>query len=101
MRENLIYSARLRLAAAKPLREQRLLVEDVVDALQLRHVQHQIVGSAERRGISGGQRKRVNIGMELVAKPSVLFLDEPTSGARVLAVHAVFAHAVLSVRLKP
>ena len=80
VRENLVYSARLRLSAAKPLREQLAIVDDVINVLQLRHVQHSIVGSAERRGISGGQRKRVNIGMELVAKPSVLFMDEPTSG---------------------
>ncbi|KAL4536815.1 hypothetical protein Ndes2526A_g06320 [Nannochloris sp. 'desiccata'] len=80
VRENLVYSARLRLSAAKPLREQLAIVDDVVNVLQLRHVQHSVVGSAERRGISGGQRKRVNIGMELVAKPSILFMDEPTSG---------------------
>lgn len=80
VRENLVYSARLRLSAAKPLREQLAIVDDVINVLQLRHVQHNIVGSAERRGISGGQRKRVNIGMELVAKPSILFMDEPTSG---------------------
>ena len=32
------------------------------------------------RGISGGERKRTNIGMELITSPSVLFLDEPTTG---------------------
>lgn len=80
VRENLVYSARLRLSAAKPLKEQLAIVDDVINVLQLRHVQHNVVGSAERRGISGGQRKRVNIGWELVAKPSVLFMDEPTSG---------------------
>jgi len=39
-----------------------------------------VVGNTEKRGISGGQRKRVNIAMEMVADPSLLFLDEPTSG---------------------
>jgi ABC-type phosphate transport system ATPase subunit len=80
VRENLVYSARLRLSSAKPLREQLAIVDDVVNVLQLRHVQHNMVGCAERRGISGGQRKRVNIGWELVAKPSVLYMVSALHG---------------------
>ena len=38
------------------------------------------VGNEFIRGISGGERKRTNIGMELIMSPSVLFLDEPTTG---------------------
>eukprot|EP00887_Chlorella_sp_A99_P006238 scaffold3.g6238.t1 len=80
VRENLAFSARLRLSKVKPLAEQLAIVEDVLDVLQLRHVQHHVVGTVEKRGISGGQRKRTNIGWELAAKPSLLWMDEPTSG---------------------
>ncbi|RMZ54405.1 hypothetical protein APUTEX25_001981, partial [Auxenochlorella protothecoides] len=81
VRENLVYSARLRLSTSKPRQEQMDIVDDVLDVLQLRHVQHQIVGSVERRGIRRAVvRKRVSIGLELAAKPSILFMDEPTSG---------------------
>jgi len=78
--ENLLYSARLRLPSSMSIDQQRAIVEDVLDILDLSRIRDVVVGSPEKRGISGGQKKRVNIGMELVAYPRVLFLDEPTSG---------------------
>eukprot|EP00933_Yihiella_yeosuensis_P051158 TRINITY_DN49013_c0_g1_i1.p1 TRINITY_DN49013_c0_g1~~TRINITY_DN49013_c0_g1_i1.p1 ORF type:complete len:855 (-),score=156.14 TRINITY_DN49013_c0_g1_i1:166-2649(-) len=58
----------------------KAITEDVLGILQIDHIRNVVVGSVEHRGISGGQRKRVNIGLELAADPTVLFLDEPTSG---------------------
>ncbi|CAE7242707.1 ABCG25, partial [Symbiodinium sp. CCMP2456] len=58
----------------------KLIYEDVLNVMQLSNIQNSIVGGLEQRGISGGQRKRVSIGLELAADPTMLFLDEPTSG---------------------
>lgn len=70
--EVLTFAARLRI----PDREARQpAVERVLQLLEIDHRRHALV-----RELSGGQRKRVNIGMELVADPRLLFLDEPTSG---------------------
>ena len=55
-------------------------VDTVLDTLGLDDTRNTLIGSAEKKGISGGQRKRVNLGQELLTEPSVLFLDEPTSG---------------------
>ena len=56
------------------------LLEHAIQVLGLVDIRHSLIGDEEVRGISGGQRKRVNIGIELVADPAILFLDEPTSG---------------------
>lgn len=63
-----------------PKPEKFLVVERVIEFLGLQAVRSSLVGTVEKRGISGGQRKRVNVGLELVMEPSLLFLDEPTSG---------------------
>ncbi len=73
VREALVYSARLRLTL--PHEEIAALVERTIDRLGL--AEHAMKRVAM---LSGGQRKRVSIGIELLAKPSVLFLDEPSSG---------------------
>merc|ERR1719436_1647427 len=63
-----------------PRKEKLGVVRDVLETLEIRHVQHSVIGDASQRGISGGQRKRVSIGLELTAAPKILFMDEPTSG---------------------
>lgn len=57
-----------------------MFVDSLIAALGLEKVRFQRVGDASKRSLSGGERKRVNIGLELVAAPQVLVLDEPTSG---------------------
>jgi ABC-type multidrug transport system ATPase subunit len=57
--------------------------------LGLSHVRFSPIGDESTRGISGGQRKRVNVGIELAGDPSVLLLDEPTSGLDASASKAI------------
>lgn len=80
VREALYYSARLRLPDDYSDREIFQRIETVVAQLGLEGSEDVIIGSPERQGVSGGQRKRVNLAMELLTDPLILFLDEPTSG---------------------
>mmetsp|Transcript_9576 Transcript_9576/g.25930 ORF Transcript_9576/g.25930 Transcript_9576/m.25930 type:complete len:809 (-) Transcript_9576:601-3027(-) len=80
VREQIQFSAKLRGRVGLSEGRVERITEDVLNVMQIDHIQNSIVGGVEKRGISGGQRKRVNIGLELAAEPTLLFLDEPTSG---------------------
>ena len=55
-------------------------MEEVIAACRLQACRHTLVGSPLRKGISGGERKRLCVAVELLTRPALLFLDEPTSG---------------------
>ncbi|KAG6017517.1 hypothetical protein E4U43_000994 [Claviceps pusilla] len=80
VRENIMHAARIRLPSRWTDAECNEYVDTLVACLGLSHVQDNIVGDQIHSAVSGGQRKRVSIGIELAAAPMALFLDEPTSG---------------------
>lgn len=77
-RESLTFAATLKIPVSKD--KIKALVDEMLADLKLTHVADSIIGGNLNRGISGGERKRVAIGIELISEPSILFLDEPTSG---------------------
>lgn len=77
--ENLYYAAKLCFGDYSEL-ELKKRVDETLQSLGLAEIAQYKVGGPLNKVISGGQRKRVNIALELLRAPSVLFLDEPTSG---------------------
>ncbi|XP_032962516.1 broad substrate specificity ATP-binding cassette transporter ABCG2 isoform X2 [Rhinolophus ferrumequinum] len=80
VRENLQFSAALRLPTTMTNHEKNERINKVIQELGLAKVADSKVGTQFTRGVSGGERKRTSIGMELITDPSILFLDEPTTG---------------------
>jgi ABC-type multidrug transport system ATPase subunit len=81
--ETLLFAARLRLPESVPDAEKQARVDEVMEKLGIAHLRSVRIGwggGERKRGISGGEMRRVSIGLELVARPDVLILDEPTSG---------------------
>ncbi|KAK9760467.1 hypothetical protein K7432_015470 [Basidiobolus ranarum] len=78
--ESLMFSACLRLPECIPYEEKLARVETLIQKLGLEKVRDRRVGSVATRSLSGGEKRRVAIGLELVSEPAILILDEPLSG---------------------
>eukprot|EP00834_Sanchytrium_tribonematis_P004320 NODE_206_length_12919_cov_0.381357.p2 type:complete len:548 gc:universal NODE_206_length_12919_cov_0.381357:8869-10512(+) len=79
VKDAIAFSGKLRLPKQSP-ESLNKTVDTTIEELGLIHVKNTRIGDAIRRGISGGERKRCAIGVELVTNPKLLFLDEPTTG---------------------
>ena len=80
VRETLMFAARLRLGREISNEEKAEVVNALLAKLGLSDCADSLVGDGKKRGISGGEKKRLNIACELIGDPQVIFLDEPTSG---------------------
>ncbi|CAH9128502.1 unnamed protein product [Cuscuta epithymum] len=80
VRETIWYSAQLRLPDRMPRREKRALVESTIVEMGLQDCADTVIGNWHLRGVSGGEKRRVSIAVEILMRPRLLFLDEPTSG---------------------
>jgi ATP-binding cassette subfamily G (WHITE) protein 2 len=78
--ETLYYATQLRMADGTSSEEKESRQEEVLKLMGITHCKKTIVGNTRKKGISGGERKRLCVAIELLNHPKLLFLDEPTSG---------------------
>lgn len=78
--ESLYYTSQLRLGMKLSEHERQSQIDEILKTLGLQAASKTLIGTPEKKGISGGQRKRVNMAQELITEPQFYFLDEPTSG---------------------
>ncbi|KAK4192039.1 ABC transporter G family member 15 [Podospora australis] len=78
VRETLSFASKL--ASRQNGRERLARIESLLDSFGLQDQADTLVGTAIRKGISGGQKRRLGVASQLITAPKVLFLDEPTSG---------------------
>ncbi|WCJ34621.1 ABC-2 type transporter family protein [Euphorbia peplus] len=80
VQETLMFSAEFRLPRSLSNSKKKARVEALIDQLGLRNAANTVIGDEGHRGVSGGERRRVSIGIDIIHDPILLFLDEPTSG---------------------
>jgi len=80
VRQTLRYAILLYKKKTLSVTERERKVEEILDMVGLQDCAEVLVGDSETTGCSGGQRRRVSIGIQLANDPACLFLDEPTTG---------------------
>ncbi|CAN8279372.1 unnamed protein product [Cochlearia groenlandica] len=80
VKETLMFASEFRLPRSLSKAKKSERVEALIDQLGLRNAADTVIGDEGHRGVSGGERRRVSIGIDIIHDPIVLFLDEPTSG---------------------
>jgi len=78
VRECLVFAAKLKLGGT--LEDKMKRVESIITELRLQKCSNTKIGGTLIKGVSGGERKRTSIGVELITDPMLIFLDEPTTG---------------------
>ncbi|XP_070047793.1 ABC transporter G family member STR2-like [Nicotiana tomentosiformis] len=93
--ETLLFAADFRLGPIS-MTDKRQRVEKLIEQLGLPSARNTYIGDEGTRGVSGGERRRVSIGVDIIHGPSLLFLDEPTSGLDSTSAHSVIdkVHAI-------
>ncbi|XP_074282642.1 ABC transporter G family member 1-like [Silene latifolia] len=98
IKEAVYYSALLQLPDAMPKAEKLDRAEMAIKMMGLQDYVDTTIGGRTTTGISGGQRRRVSICMEILTRPRLLFLDEPTSGLDSAASYHVMSYLVALAR---
>ncbi|GMI97568.1 polar auxin transport inhibitor sensitive 1, PLEIOTROPIC DRUG RESISTANCE 9 [Hibiscus trionum] len=96
VKESLIFSAWMRLPACIDSKTKTKFVQEVIETIELDGVEDALVGTPGLSGLSTEQRKRLTIAVELVANPSIIFMDEPTTSLDARAA-AIVMRAVKNV----
>lgn len=88
-RETLLYTAALTLPHAIGLGERQSIVSKMITDLGLDVCADTRVGDVFQKGLSGGQKRRLSLGLSLITRPAILVLDEPTSGLDAASAHGI------------